>query len=155
MAGVVVSRYGENSPAFAVAVTETSPGIFTTTQTGTGQGAILNYEFPNYTPNSPENPAPPGSVITLFATGAGRWEEEIEEASISVAARPFVARPVSLNIAGEPATILYAGAAPYQSMGMLQVNAIVPRGAPSGQQPVVLTIGGTDNAQQKVTIVIR
>ena len=70
-------------------------------------------------------------------------------------ARPFTARPVTLTIGGRPATILYSDAVPYQTIGMLQVNAIVPEGTGPGPQPVVLTIGQSGNAQEQVTIAIR
>jgi trimeric autotransporter adhesin len=154
-AEVVVSHYGQNSAAFSVPVADTSPAIFTAGQNGSGQGAILNYVYPNYSYNSVDNPAAPGSVVVLYATGAGVWDGEVLDGSISLIASRFTAKPVSLMIGGQPATILYAGASPYQTMGLLQVNAVVPEKAGSGQQPVVLTIGQTDNAQQKVTMAIK
>ena len=54
--------------------------------------------------------------------------------------RTALAAPVSLTIGGRPATIQYAGGAPYQVMGMFQVNAKVPDGIGSGPQPVVVTV---------------
>src|SRR2546426_10136340 len=99
---VVVSHYGQDSPPFSVSVADTSPGIFKT-----GKNAILNYQFPNYSPNSAGNPAAPGSVIVVFATGAGVWGDTGQEGSIGgLLARPFTAKPVSLGIGGQPATIL-------------------------------------------------
>jgi len=148
-AQVVVSRYGQSSPAFEVPVADASPAIFA------GPGDILNYQSGNYSPNSADNPAAPGSVIVLFATGAGVFDDTVPETSISLIASPFRARPVSLTIGGLPATILYAGAAPYQTIGKLQVNVIVPQGVASGPQPLVLAIGGTGNEQQQVTVAIK
>ena len=148
-AQVAVSRYGQTSPAFEIPVADTSPAIFA------GPGDILNYQFPNYSPNSADNPAAPGSVIVLFATGAGVFDDTVPETSISLIACPFQARPVSLTIGGLPATIYYAGAAPYQTIGKLQVNVIVPQGVASGPQPVVLTIGQANNEQQQVTVAIK
>jgi uncharacterized protein (TIGR03437 family) len=38
---------------------------------------------------------------------------------------------------------------------MLQINATVPNGIGSGQQPVVLTIGDNNNAAQQVTVAVK
>ena len=114
--------------------------------------------FPgSYTPNSAENPAEPGSVVVLFATGSGKWEDDagLDAAGISLAARPFTAKPISLMIGGQSSRILYAGAAPYQTTSMLQINAYVPEGIGTGPQPVVLSIGGVDNARQMAMIAIK
>ena len=65
------------------------------------------------------------------------------------------AAPVSLTIGGLPATILYAGSAPFKVSGVLQVNAVVPDGVDSGPQPVVLTIGERNNSQQQLTVAVQ
>ena len=156
-AQAVVSRYGQSSAPVSVPVSETSPAIFTYTPNGSTQGAPLNFNpaFPSYSANGPDNPAAPGSVVVLFATGTGPWEDPEDAGGISLVARPFVALPVSLTIGGQPSRILYAGASPYQTLGMLQVNAFVPEGIGQGPQPVVLSIGGVDNAEQRATIAIK
>ena len=75
--------------------------------------------------------------------------------NIGLAARPFTAKPVSLTIGGQPSRLIYAGAAPYQSLGMLQINAYVPEGIGPGPQPVVLKVDNVDNTQQQAMIAIR
>ncbi|MFN0166667.1 MAG: hypothetical protein ACKV22_09570 [Bryobacteraceae bacterium] len=64
------------------------------------------------------------------------------------------ATPVTVTIGGQPAQIQYSGPAPFQPIGVIQVNAFIPDTVASGPQPVVLTIGQS-NAQQKVTSVIQ
>ncbi|MBI1898207.1 MAG: hypothetical protein HYS04_16990 [Acidobacteria bacterium] len=141
---VVVTHY-QRAPPFSLPLMDTSPGVFTATQTGRGQGAILNA---NGTFNSGDNPAPKGSVIQIFATGAGPWvstevppllPQNILDGSIFLGARfgpglPRPAAPVSLTIGGQPARMQYLGPAPYQVFGMLQVNAVVPEDIDSGPQ---------------------
>jgi uncharacterized protein (TIGR03437 family) len=158
-ADVVVKRsfgqYDQTSAAFTVPILDTSPGIVTT-QYGRGQGAILN--LPDSSLNGAENPALPGSAITLYATGSGVWSQAVENGSIFLGPiYPLITpiAPVSLTIGGQPATILYSGPAPYQLWELLQINAIVPSGAGSGQRPVVLTIGQNDNSAQEVTMAIK
>jgi uncharacterized protein (TIGR03437 family) len=159
-ADVVVTRYGQSTTPLTVPVQDTSPAIFTATQNGSGQGAILNVP-PNpsalslYTYNGMDNPAAKGSVIVLFATGAGVWNPPVQDGTVSLAVTNFQAKPVSLTVGGQPARILYAGAATYEVWGMLQINAFVPDGIGSGPQPMVLAIGQNDNSEQKVTIAIK
>ena len=164
-AQVIVTRVAgsisQSSAAFTVPITDTSPAIFTATQNGRGQGTFLQYPDSSY--NSPDNPAPPGSVVTLFATGAGVWNPSVPDGAISLAPLNvlpprlpwFSAQPVSLTIGGQSARIIYAGGVLYQVWGLLQINAVVPDGVGSGPQPVVLSIGQNNNSEQKVTIAIK
>jgi uncharacterized protein (TIGR03437 family) len=164
-ADVVLTRYGR-SATFTIPLQGTAPGIFTATQTGTGQGAILNAVDSTF--NSAANPAQKGSAITIFATGAGALNPAVPDGALSlVVTNPLcnvpnlplcvhlAAQPVSLTIGGKPATLLYVGTSPYQVWSLLQVNAIVPNDVGSGQQPVVLTIGQNDNSQQGVTVAVQ
>jgi len=154
-AEVVVTHNAARSPPFSAPVLDTSPGIFTATQSGSGQGAILNNGL---TFNSVDNPAPKGSVIVMFGTGPGLWNQEFPDGSIFLApVFPAVtpAAPVSLTIGGQPARIQYAGPSLYQVSGLIQVNAVVPEGIDSGPQPVVLTIGQNSNAEQRVTVAVQ
>jgi uncharacterized protein (TIGR03437 family) len=154
---VVVSHYGQMSYSSTMPVADTSPGIFTLTQDGRGQGAILN-DGATVTVNGATNPAPKGSAITIYATGAGLWNQTVPDGLFltNVLQPPIVSKEaVSLSIGGQPAQILYAGAAPYMISGVLQINAVVPLNIGSGVQPVVLTIGQNNNAQQSVTVAIQ
>jgi uncharacterized protein (TIGR03437 family) len=155
-AQVVVSHYGQRSPAFTISITDTSPSLFTATQTGTGQGAILNVDSTgNISYNSTDNPAVAGSLVELYATGAGVWNPSVPDGMVNIGPLNFATQPVSLTIGGKPATIYYAGAAGLQVSGLLQINAYVPNGIGSGSQPVILKIGATDNAAQNVTIAVK
>jgi uncharacterized protein (TIGR03437 family) len=61
---------------------------------------------------------------------------------------------VTAQIGGLPATVKYAGAAPLDVAGVLQVNVIVPNGVPAGKSvPIVITVG-TASSQANVTIAI-
>jgi uncharacterized protein (TIGR03437 family) len=162
---IVVTHDSQASPTFSMPITDTSPAIFTSTQTGKGQGAILNAGPGSVSPgapNGPENPAPPGSAISIFATGGGLFTVQVgvsnpvsQDGFISLTTSPPLAAPVSVTVGGRSAHILYAGAAPYSVPGMLQINATVPTGIGSGPQPVVLTIGDNNNAAQQVTVAIK
>jgi len=164
-AQVVVTHYPQStveqvSALFSVPVTDTSLGIFTRTQTSGIPVEIQNCDAEGCSPNSAENPAPPGSIITLFATGVAPWAGAYAGPGVdgSVAIVPQLYAywsTLSLTIGGQPAQILYAGTAPYQVWGVFQVNARVPQGVASGPQPVVLTVGQASNASQQATVAVQ
>jgi uncharacterized protein (TIGR03437 family) len=161
---VVVTHYERGAP-FTVPLADTSPGIFAASQTTGRPGPILNADS---TPNNAENPAQKGSPIQIFATGAGVWTfplapgmlpQDLVDGSVylgyPLVTPPRPAAPVSLTIGGQAARFQYMGPAPYQVFGMLQINAVVPDGIESGAQPVVLTIGENNNAQQQITVAVQ
>ena len=67
-AEVEVQSGGANTNQVLMPVAVTSPGTFSQSGNGYGQGYILNQDG---TLNSPSNPAAPGEKITIFATGVG------------------------------------------------------------------------------------
>jgi uncharacterized protein (TIGR03437 family) len=152
-AKVQVEYRGARSDAVRVGVAPSAPGIFSVDSTGKGQGAILNQD---YSVNSAANPAEQGSVVLIYATGEGETDPQVADgrlASPEVLPRPKL--PVTVKIGGLEAEVLYAGAAPGQVVGLLQVNARVPAGAPSGSAvPVVLTIGAA-SSQPGVTLAVK
>lgn len=159
-AQVVVTHYPQSSveqvsPAFSVPVADASLGIFTRIQTSGFPIEIQNCDANGCTPNSAENPAPPGSIITLFATGLPPWVGPGVDGSVAILPRLYDPSKVSLTIGGQPAQILYCGVAPYQVWGMFQVNARIPEGIGPGPQPVVLTVGQASNASQGATVAVR
>ena len=48
---------------------------------------------------------------------------------------------VALTIDGKDALVLYAGAAPSEVAGVIQVNVLLPDGINAGYVPVVLKVG--------------
>jgi uncharacterized protein (TIGR03437 family) len=76
---------------------------------GVGQGAILDQ---NSTVNSPSNPAEKGSIVIVFASGAGQTDPGGADGQIAGDTLPTPLLPVSVQIGGLEAKVLYAGAAP-------------------------------------------
>jgi uncharacterized protein (TIGR03437 family) len=135
-----VEYQGVKSQAVSMAVTDTSPAIFTLNASGQGQGAILNADG---TTNSLINPAARGSVVVLYATGAGQTDPPGVDGAVATGVLPKPRLPVSVTIDGKVAEIFYAGAAAQEVAGVLQINAVVPSTAASGVVQVALTIGTT------------
>src|SRR5262249_16781946 len=118
------------------------------------QGAVINQDG---TPNSTHNGAAPGSVVSIFATGEGQTNPLGVDAVINKTTLPLP-KPqlaVSAEINGETAEVKYAGGAPGQVAGMLQVNVQVPADIPHGSVvPVTITVGNS-TSQSGVTLFVR
>jgi uncharacterized protein (TIGR03437 family) len=149
---VAVQRFDQASNTLTLPFQDTSPAIFTATQSGTGQGAILQKGADGqFTYNSSANPATAGSALEIFATGAGVWTPPVRS-DVFLFPANFTTQPVSVSVGGQPAKVLYAGTQGKLSIwSILQVNIVLPAGIGPGPEPVVLTIGGSDNSSQKVT----
>jgi uncharacterized protein (TIGR03437 family) len=117
------------SAPVTVAMAPSSPALFTSDATGQGQAAAINQDN---SVNSASNPAPAGSVVALYATGGG---------ALTADALPRLALPVAATVGGLYAQVLYAGVAPGEPDGTIQINVQVPAGLTSGAAEVVVTIG--------------
>jgi len=136
--------------SLSLLVASSAPGVFTLSGSGVGQGAILNEDS---TLNSPDNPAERGSIIVFFATGAGQTNPPGTDGSMPTAVLPKPLLPVSVQIGGDTAEILYAGAAPGEISGMLQVNCRVPKQiSPGISIPLLLTVGEATSSPVTVAV---
>jgi uncharacterized protein (TIGR03437 family) len=114
----------------SVAVVDAAPALFADSS---GQAAATNEDG---TLNSAANPAARGSIVVLYGTGLG-----------------VVAQPVSVQISGNAADVLYAGAvAAYP--GLFQVNARVPAGYLNPGIVSVSVSVGQAGSQAGVTVAI-
>ncbi len=152
-ADIYLNAYGVVSNTVTIPIQATSPALFSATANGTGAGAILN---PDLTLNSSTNPAAAGSEIALFGGGAGITTPFPADGQVIPATTPFptLAATVTATVAGQPATVDYAGDAPGLVAGVLQVNITIPAGTPSGAQPVVINVGGV-NSQSGITVYVQ
>ena len=122
---VQVEYNGAQSTATTIEVAEAAPAIFTLDPPSPrgGRAAALNQDG---TINSPANPAPIGSILTLYATGAGSMQPASPDGQVVTTANAKPALPVLVNFNGASPEILYAGSAPGIVAGVLQINVRVP-----------------------------
>ena len=147
---VQVKYLGVASNVVTLRLIDSSPGIFVLDSTG--QGAILNQDF---SINSVQNGAAPGSIVSIFATGEGQTDPPGVDGSIAGNVPPKPRLTVTVQIDGQPATVFYAGGAPTLPAGVLQVNARVPDGVRRGVSvPISITVG-TASSQPGVTLAIK
>jgi uncharacterized protein (TIGR03437 family) len=152
---VVVTSNGTAAATFTVPIVATAPAIFSLTESGSGQGAILNQDA---SVNGASNPAAPGSIISIFATGEGQFVPAGTTGCITGGTLPLPKpiQMVSVTVGGQPVTSLeYVGEAPDLVCGLLQVNATLPSNLSAGPQPVVLTIGSASNTGQNITVAVK
>jgi uncharacterized protein (TIGR03437 family) len=148
---VQVNYQGQSTPTFSTTVADTVPGLFTLDQSGQGEGAVLNQDN---SINSAANPAARGSIVSLWATGQGQSDPDWADDVLAPSPLPQPKNKVNVNIGGQWAQILYAGAAPGLA-AVIQVNAKVPYGTkPGSKVPVVMRIGNA-TSQAGVTIAVR
>jgi uncharacterized protein (TIGR03437 family) len=138
-AQVTVAYQGQDSVAFTVPVALSAPSFFTSNQTGAGQALAVNVV--DGTVNTAVNPVKIGGYISLYATGEGQTAPAGVDGKLgSTATRPVL--PVSVTVGGIPATVQYAGGAPGQVAGLMQLSVQIPKGVqPGGYVPVVLQVG--------------
>lgn len=133
-----VERLGVRSKATTLPVIAAAPGIFTADTSGKGLVAALNQDLGFH---SSSHPARDHEIISLFGTGFGNLTTGAADGRIASGAAPLIVQP-SAWIAGAPATVEYAGAAPGQVTGVVQLNIRVPNGIGKGLLPITISAGG-------------
>jgi uncharacterized protein (TIGR03437 family) len=134
---IKVTNYGLWSELYTVPLATYSPGIFAVTD-GSSNAVI-------WTPSNPTSgQAIRGQSIVIYANGLGpvdATQSSGDPASATALTRTNTAPTVTLG--GSPVTLLFSGLTP-GSVGLYQVNVAVPSAAPTGTQPLKLSIGGQD-----------
>ena len=125
-----VSVTGSLSPPVVVPLSPAAPGVFTISQDGKGAAVVLHGL--TSAPVTTANPARPGEVLTLFATGLGGVQPFVPTGR---PAQPqplsVTTNPVAITLGSASARVLFSGLAPGFA-GLYQVNFEVPAGSTLG-----------------------
>ncbi len=119
-----------------------------------GQGAIINQDG---TVNTTSNPARLGSIVSIYATGAGYLTDAsrtvlnpLADGQVTPIPPPYFFTSIynpQVFFAGVAGTTLFSGAAPGLIAGVTQINVQLPVSLPAGTVlnavPVVLDVAGT------------
>jgi uncharacterized protein (TIGR03437 family) len=142
---------GIQSGAWGVPVIPAASAIFTANASGVGEGAIVNADG---SVNGPFNPASRGTAIKIYCTGGGQTSPPSTTGALAPGAA-MLNLPVTVTIGGLNAQVLYAGSAPGEVSGVVQINAVVPQTlTPGTALPVQISIGGIPS-QTGVTVAIQ
>lgn len=156
---VVVTVGGQSSAPQTVPLGSFSPGLFSTNQKGTGQGAIQIANTSTYAAasgsisGSASRAVKPGEFITIYCTGLGAVSNP-PAAGTAASSNPLshTLTTPRVTIGGEAASVSFAGLSPGY-VGLYQVNAQIPADASGGNTVAVqLSIGGVES--NTVTIAV-
>jgi uncharacterized protein (TIGR03437 family) len=150
---VVVSYQGMRSTPIPQGVYGAAFGIFTLDGTGKGQAVAINQDG---TVNGAASPAVPGSIITVYATGGTQTSPKSTTGMVNPISSPLIlsgpsgAEPfgglvpfaVGAQIGGQFTNVLFAGAAPGDVTGVVQLNIQVPEGVSGNALPLTVSLNG-------------
>lgn len=150
---LTVQRGDTLSAPQGLVIAAAEPGIFTTNQTGTGQGAIQKSD--QVTLAQPGTPVSTGDTVVIYCTGLGTVTPSVTEGQPAPVAEPLARTDVipSVTIGGKPAAVTFSGLTPGLA-GLYQINAVVPADiAPGDAVPVSVSVAG--QTSPVVTIAVR
>jgi uncharacterized protein (TIGR03437 family) len=150
---VQVRHQGGKSIPFLLTATAATPALFTADGSGAGPAAALNQDGSS---NSPANLAGKGSTVVLFMTGEGQTSPPGVTGMVTAASgrTPQPVLPVSVLVAGQPATVSFYGEAPGVVSGVMRLNVQIPWNVAPGNLPISVSVGGGSSANG-VTVSVR
>jgi len=134
-ATIEVLHFGIVSQSVTVPVVAAQPGIIYYSSDGNNFGVVLHA---NYQLADTAHPVKAGETVLIYCTGLGAVNSPPADGT-PANGQTTVATPV-VTIGGVPGAVAFSGLAP-GFVGLNQVNVAIPQGVPSGNQPVVLTVG--------------
>jgi uncharacterized protein (TIGR03437 family) len=136
-AGIVVQSGGASSNTVTVPVAATSPGVYSLTSNGTGNGAILHVD---YTEVTTAKPAQASETVLIYLTGLGAVTPAVADGT-AAGSNPLsvTANAPLVYIGDEQAHVLYSSMAP-GFPGLYQINVTLPPYFPStGNLPLAIS----------------
>jgi uncharacterized protein (TIGR03437 family) len=152
-AQVTVTYQGQTSAAATVSIASSAPGVFTYDHSGQGPAAAINQD--GVTVNTAATPTKIGDIISLYATGEGQTTPAGVDGKPASAPYPQPNLTVTATVGGLNAPVIYAGGAPGEVAGLMQVNVQIPAGIQTGNAvPVLLRVGNVFS-QAGVTVAVQ
>ncbi len=103
----------------------------------------------------PTPTAKQGAFVTMYVTGAGELSQALPSglppSTGSALSLPVPLLPVNVLVGGIPALVQFAGATP-GTVGLIQVNFVVPSAVAAGDQPVVVIVDGYPSTPATLTV---
>ncbi|MBC7928796.1 MAG: hypothetical protein H7039_24395 [Bryobacteraceae bacterium] len=126
-----------------IRIVNTAPGLNVQDTATPPKGAILNQ---NNSLNAQNAPARGGEVIQIFGTGPGLFSQDVAAGTATPASPLITTRSTpQVYIGAVPAAVQFSGLTP-GSVGLWQVNAVVPAVAfVTGRVPVQIFVDGVDS----------
>jgi uncharacterized protein (TIGR03437 family) len=142
-ATLAIRTPGGMSDNFYFTVYPTAPSVFRSGTAGplTGLATIVRYD--NNELVTPTNPLHANDIVTVYLTGMGATTPPVDSGLPGpVSPLAWTSAQAALTLGGHPMEVTYAGMAPGM-VGVYQINATVPYGAPQGLEiPLSISQGG-------------
>ena len=151
VASIQVINNNGASNVVTMLVNSTTPGVFTANSSGLGYGAVEHADGSLVTQASP---AQPGDTVVTFVSGLGTVFPPITDGSPGPSptlSNTVPAGDITADINGTPATVQYAGLAPYL-VGLYQLNVTIPTTATSGDNYLEIFGPDSDNLQALIPV---
>ena len=154
---MIVQRGTAQSVAEPVTVAAAQPAIFTLDGSGQGPGMVIDTQADGTQfMVTGDNPATAGDTLLIYCSGLGPVDPPVAAGDVVAPDSPGsqTINPVTVTIGGVPATVQFAGIAPFtltgpdslDFAGLYQVSVIVPDGVtPAPDTPVIVTVSGQDS----------
>ncbi len=135
---------GGISDNFNFSILAAAPSVFRTGAAGPETGLTTITRADNGELVTPTNPVHLGNTIIIWATGLGRTSPAIDAGMPAPSdPLPYAVIQPSVLLGGVALDVQYAGLVP-GSVGLYQINAVVPQSAPLGLSiPLVISQGGS------------
>ena len=147
IAQIQVTTDGNASNVVSVFTNQTSAGVFSQSQNGIGDGAVLHQDGSLV---SSSNPARPNETVSVYLTGLGAVNPTISDGTAGPSSPlSYTSNTTTADISGVTANVTYAGLAPGFA-GLYQVNLTIPTGLTAGENS--LDISGPDSYTSEVLI---
>ncbi len=136
---IAVDNSGARGAMQSIPVANASPGIFTYNG---GRAAVVDQHGDFITPS---NPADRNTIVTVYMTGQGPVSPVLASGQAATAI-PLIRAPLhaSVQIAGHEAEVQFLGMTP-ELVGVLQLNVRPSFFTPSGDQSILVNIGGHES----------
>ena len=145
-ATVTVAVNGGASNAVTVNVLGAAPGLFSSSS---GQAIVQNSD---YTLNGPSNPAKAGSTIMAYLSGSGTVSPAVADGAAAPSnTLVYLNSASSATIGSSTAQVSFAGLAP-GFVGLVQMNIVVPSDLPTGNYPLIVTIGSETSNPATISV---
>ena len=143
---------GDQSAVYTVPLAAVSPAAFEIPDSS-GSAVVLAARDRNGKIISSANPALRGKTVTLYVNGLGPVDHTPPDGEVTPLPPPLAATKFSAaaTIGGKAAPVSFSGLTP-SVVGLYFINVTVPAQAPTGMQPVVITINGIDSKTSHLPI---
>jgi uncharacterized protein (TIGR03437 family) len=128
-----------------------SPAYFEYTDTTNNQLSVAAQDV-NYQLITSQHPAIRGKVAVLYANGLGPVTNT--PATGGPSSGTSLSRTTELpvvTVGGQQAQVLFSGLTP-QTVGLYQINIVVPDGAPAGLQPLTVSMNGVTGKASQIVV---